>query len=356
MLFALVYACLRLLLDIADVKVRVRSPEAELLLLRHELRVLRRQIKRPQLTPADRLIMAAFHRLVSRPALGGLVEPETVLGWHRELVRRKWAAFGRRRGVGRPRLEPSLRDLILRMARENPKWGCVRIRGELLKVGHRVSATAIRNLLRREKLGPAPKRSGLSWRAFLKAQASAIVVSDFLSVDTVFLRRLYVLLYMELATRRIVWFAVTANPDIAWVTQQSRNLLWHLEGSPIRIVIHDHDAKYAGPADTIFRADGMRVIKTPIAAPRANAHIERQIGSGRRECLDWILIIGRRHLERVMQEWIEHYNNARPHRSLDLRTPIARSDPVVAPTGVRCRSRLGGLLREYSGDLAAAAA
>ena len=356
MLFALVYSCLRLLLDIADVRVRVHSPEAELLLLRHEFRVLRRQINRPQLTPADRLIMAAFHRLVSRPALGGLVEPETVLSWHRELVRRKWAAFGRRRGVGRPDLKPSLRELILRMARENPKRGCVRIRGELLKVGHRVSATAIRNLLRREKLGPAPKRAGLTWRAFLKAQASAIVVSDFFSVDTVFLRRLYVLLYMELATRRIVWFAVTANPDTAWVTQQSRNLAWQLDGSPVRFLIHDHDAKYAGPADAVFRAAGMKVIKTPIAAPKANAHMERQIGSGRRECLDWILIIGRRHLERVMREWVEHYNQARPHRSLDLRTPIVRSDPVVPPTAVHCRSRLGGWLREYSGVPAPVAA
>jgi putative transposase len=276
MIFAFLYSCLRLLLDVADVRVRVRSPEAELLLLRHELRVLRRQVNRPRLTPADRLIMAAFHRLVSRPALGGLVEPETVLGWHRKLVRRKWAAFGRRRGVGRPRLDASRRELIVRMARENPRWGCIRIRGELLKVGHRVSATAIRNLLRREKLGPAPKRTGLSWRAFLKAQASAIVVSDFFTVDTVFLRRLYVLLYMELATRRIVWFAVTANPDTAWVTQQSRNLVWQLEGSPIRFVIHDHDAKYEDPADAVLRAEGMRVIRTPIAAPKANAHMERR--------------------------------------------------------------------------------
>jgi hypothetical protein len=163
MLFAFLYSCLRLLLDIGYVRLRLHDSEAELLLLRHELRVLRRQINRAQLTPADRMFMAAFHRLVSRPALGGLVEPETVLGWHRELVRRKWAAFGRRRGVGRPRLEASLRELILRMARENPGWGCIRIRGELLKVGHRVSATAIRNLLRRERLGPAPQRSGLSW-------------------------------------------------------------------------------------------------------------------------------------------------------------------------------------------------
>jgi transposase InsO family protein len=348
MLFALGYSCLRLLLDIADVRLRRKDPEAELFLLRHELRVLRRQINRPQLTPADRLVMAAFHHLVSRPALGGLVEPETVLAWHRELVRRKWAAFGRRRGVGRPRLEASLRELILRMARENPRWGCVRIRGELFKVGHRVSATAIRNLLRQEKLGRAPQRSGLTWRSFLKAQASAIVVSDFFSVDTVFLRRLYVLLCMELATRRILWFAVTANPDTAWVTQRSRNLVWQLEGSPVRIVIHDHDAKFAGSADAVFRAQPIRVIKTPIGAPRANAHMERQIGSGRRECLDWILIVGRRHLERVLQEWIKHYNEERPHRGLGLRTPIARSDPVLTTTGVRCRSRLGGLLREYS--------
>jgi putative transposase len=156
-----------------------------------------RQVNRPQLVTTDRMIMAAFHRLVSCPSLGGLVKPETVLGWHRELVRKKWAAFGRRRGVGRPRLEASLRELILRMAQENPRWGCDRIRGELLKVGHRILATTIRNQLRRERLGPAPKRTGLTWRAFLKAQASAIVVSDFCTVDTVFLRRLYVLLYMS---------------------------------------------------------------------------------------------------------------------------------------------------------------
>ncbi len=175
-------------------------------------------------------------------------------------------------------------------------------------------------------------------------------------MDTVFLRRLYVLIYMELSTRRIVWFGVTANPDTAWVTQQSRNLVWRLEGSPIRFVIHDHDAKFAGPADAVFRSEGMRVIKTPIAAPRANAYMERQIGSGRRECLDWMLIIGRRHLERVMSEWIEHYNGARPHRGLDLRTPVARSNPVPPASLVRCHVRLGGLIREYSGTPARAAA
>lgn len=253
-------------------------------------------------------------------------------------------------------METSLRGLILRMARENPRWGYVRIRGELLKVGYRVSATAIRNLPRRERVGPTSTRSGLGWKAFLRARASAIVVSDFFAVDTVFLRRLYVLLYMEFASRRIVWFAVTDKPDAAWVTQQSRNLAWQLGGSPIRFVVHDHDAKFAGSADAVFRAEGMRVIRTPIAAPRANAHMERQIGSGRRECLDWMLIIGRGHLKWVMREWIAHYNESRPHPSLGLRTPIARSDPVTGGTTVRCRMRLGGLLREYSCAPALAAA
>lgn len=136
MVFAFLYACLRLLFDVADIRLRAHDAEAELLLLRHELRILRRQVARPRLTPADRAIMAAFHRLVARLSLGGMVQPETVLAWHRELVGRKWAAFGKRRSVGRPRLETKLRELILRIARENPSWGCVRIRGELLKVGH----------------------------------------------------------------------------------------------------------------------------------------------------------------------------------------------------------------------------
>ncbi len=217
------------------------------------------------------------------------------------------------------------------MARDNPKWGCVRIRGELLKLGHVISATAIRKLLRRNRIGPAPLRSRLSWKAFLRAQASAIVLTDFLSVDTVLLKRLSVLLYMELATRRVIWFAVTDRPEAFWVSQQARNLCWELAeiGVDARFLVHDHDAKYGGASDLVFRAEGIEVIRTPIAAPKANAHIERQIGSTRRECLDWILILNRRHLERVLAEWLEHYNSARPHRALGLRTPIARSDPVL---------------------------
>ncbi len=249
MLIAFVYSLVRLLLDVADVRLRVRDPEAELLLLRHQLRVVRRQVKRPHLDMADRAIMAALSHRVSRAAwVGMLVQPETVLGWHRQLVRRKWAAFGRRRGPGRPSLDPELQVLILEMAKDNPKWGCVRIRGELLKLGHVISASAIRKLLRRNRIGPAPMRARLSWKAFLRAQASAIVLTDFLSVDTVFLKRFYVLLYMELATRRVIWFAVTERPDAVWMSQQARNLCWELSevGVDARFLVHDHDAKYGG--------------------------------------------------------------------------------------------------------------
>lgn len=166
-------------------------------------------------------------------------------------------------------------------------WGCVRVRGELLKLGHRVSATAIRMLLRRNRIGPAPLRSRHTWKTFLQAQASAIVLADFLSVDTVLLKRLYVLLFLELATRRVMWFAVTDRPDAEWVTQQARNVSWELQqlGVPARFLVHDHDAKYAGGSDRVFAGDGVSVIRTPIAAPMANSHMERQIGSTRR---DWI--------------------------------------------------------------------
>src|SRR5579859_864598 len=351
MVFAFLYSWLRLFLDLVDLRLGARDAEAELLLLRHQLRVIRRQVKKPRLEPADRAIMAALSRFVSRAALTGiLVQPETVLGWHRELVRRKWAAFGQLRGPGRPPLSDEVIALILRVVKENPKWGCVRIHGELLKVGHRVSITAIRNLLRKRRVRGSPERSGVSWKTFLKAQASAIVVTDFIEVDTVFLKRLYVLLYMELATRRVIWFGVTESPNAQWVAQQARNVAWELSelGVKAKFLIRDNDAKFGGMSDLVLEGEGLTVIRTPVRAPLANSHIERQNGSTRRECLDWMLIISRRHLERVLSEWFEHYNQERPHRALNMNTPIARSDPVEPADTVWCNSRLGGLLRGYS--------
>jgi transposase InsO family protein len=164
------------------------------------------------------------------------------------------------------------------------------------------------------------------------------MLTDFLSVDTMLLKRRYVLPYMELTTKRVIWFAVTERPDALCVRQQARNLCRELGeiGVDARFLVHDHDAKYGGGSDLVFRAESIEVIRTPIAAPKANARMERQIGSTRRECLDWILILSRRHLERVLAEWFEHYNRARPHRALGLRTPIVCSDPVLTAGPVTC--------------------
>ncbi|MDP9342128.1 MAG: integrase core domain-containing protein [Actinomycetota bacterium] len=273
-----------------------------------------------------------------------IVRPETLLRWHRKLVARKWTRS--HRPPGRPALDPEVRELILRLARENPRWGYMRIRGELLKLGVRVSATAIATLLRRRVLGPAPRR-GPTWGEFLRSQAPGILACDFLTVETIRLKTL------ELGTRRVHLGGATPNPDSAWVTQQARNLAMALkeEGRSPRFLIHDRDTKFTGPSDEVFRSEGMRVILTPIRAPNANAFCERWVGTLRAECLDWTLILGRRHLERVLRTYIVHYNEARPHRGLALQTPIGSPSPAVGDpraADVRRRDVLGGLLHEYS--------
>jgi putative transposase len=238
--------------------------DVELLLLRHELSVLRRTVRKPRLNPVDRMILAALALRWPRRRWGGLVvRPATVLGWHRALVRRKWAAFGRRRGPGRPRIDAECRQLILRLARENPSWGYVRIRGELIKLGYLVSATSIRNLLQKQGVPTSPRRSRLNWREFLRAQASAIVATDYFTVDTWNLKRLYVLFFMELATRRIVSFGVTANPNRDWVSQQARNLCWQLEEreSQAKYLICDNDKKFPFAFDGVLAGEGVSVIR-----------------------------------------------------------------------------------------------
>jgi putative transposase len=237
------------------------------------------------------------------------------------------------------------------MARENSRWGYFRIRGELLKLGHTVSATTIRSILRRAHVPPAGRRSELTWKQFLAAHAETLVATDFFSVDTVLFKRLYVLLFVHVGTRRVLAAACTAEPNSAWVTQQARNLSWQLEdeGMKLSLMIHDHDRKFPASFDRIFEAEGARAILTPLMAPRANAHAERWIGSCRRECLDWMLIASEGHLRRVLSEYVVHYNHERPHRSLGLRPPGSRGDPAQMPRPgtTNRRERLGGLISEY---------
>ena len=332
--------------------------QAEVLALRRQVQVLERQIKRVRWSPGDRMVLAGLRGRLSASAWAGLlVKPETVLGWHRALVRRKWAAYRRRPLRGRPPMCQEYRQLILRMARENPSWGYFRIRGELLKLGHSVAATTIRSVLLSAGISPAPRRSRMTWKQFLAAHAETLVAADFFSVDTIFFKRLYVLIYVHLATRRVLLASCTAEPKQAWVSQQARNLCWKLEDEGIRLsgVIHDRDRKFAPQADTVFRSIAARVVITPLMAPRANAHAERWIGSCRRECLDWMLIVNQRHLEVVLREYCLHYNHQRPHRSRNLSPPAARGDPIACSDRPIIRSsRLGGLLNEYRHDMIAA--
>jgi putative transposase len=210
--------------------------------------------------------------------------------------------------------------------------GYQRIKGELLRLGVAVSATAIQATLRRHGLDPAPRRTTMTWRAFLRQQASGIVACDFFTVDTIWLKRLYALVFIELATRRVHLAGVTANPDGAWVTQQARNLLLTLgeRGRQLRFVLCDRDAKFSRGFDDVFAADGIKVLRTPVQAPRANAYAERWVRTVRAECLDWLLIVGRAHLERVLRVYIDHYNQHRPHRALELGAPERPVEVLVA--------------------------
>jgi hypothetical protein len=242
-----------------------------------------------------------------------------------------------------------VRDLIGRLAEENPRWGYQRIRGELLKLGHDVSVTAIRTTLRRSGVPPAPRRTGLSWRAFLREHAGAVLECDFFAVETVRLRVLHVLFFIDVQSRCVFLGGCTAHPTAAWVTQQARNLCWRFDEAGRRptVLIRDRDAKFARAFDDVFRSEGVRVVRAPFRAPRARAHAERWVGTIRRECLDWLLILGQRHLERVLREYLEHYNAARPHRARRLRTLASRGQPSSPIGEIVRRDRLGGLVHEY---------
>ncbi|MGD0167957.1 MAG: integrase core domain-containing protein [Gaiellaceae bacterium] len=338
-----------------------RSKELEILVLRHELSILRRQVGSPRFEPHDRLLLAALSRVLPRPHWNAfLVRPETLLRWHRRLVARRWTYPHRR--PGRPPIVHEVRALILRLARENPSWGYLRIVGELRKLGIDVSATFVRSVLVSAGLPPTPQRDRQSWRAFLRAHGESILACDFLTVDTVWLRRLYVLVFLSIGSRRVEYFACTSNPNKAWMLQQARNLLMELDDHErqVRFLIHDRDAKFPRAFDALLASENMKVIRTPTQAPNANAHMERWVGSVRRECLDRLLIVGRRQLEHVLRAYVRHYNGRRPHRALGLRTPdttrIRLSVPAESNSEdlrVRRRDLLGGLIHEY--ELAAAA-
>jgi putative transposase len=325
--------------------------DIELMVLRHEVRILERQVHgRMRYRPVDRAILAALSRLLPRSGWRSfLVTPETLLRWHRELSKRKWRRW-RHRGPGRPPLPDGIVELILRLGRENRSWGRVRTQGELRGIGIRVSATSIRRILRRNGLGPAPRR-GPTWAEFFRSQAKGILATDFFTVDTATFRQFHMLFVIEIHSRAVHILGVTEHPTAVFVTQVARNLVGDLaeRGRSFRFLIRDRDAKFTASFDEVFTSESIEVIKTPVRSPRANAYAERWVRTVRSECLDRTLIVGRRHLEQVLADYVRHYNGHRPHRGLGLAVPTHpenSNDDTAAGHLVRC-DVLGGLIHEY---------
>jgi transposase InsO family protein len=324
--------------------------DREILALRQQVRILQRQAaKRPQLTRGERLaLLLACLGMKKRQLLDSLliVRPATLVGWHREIVRRRWT-FRCRRRPGRPKIDPAAEQLALRIARENPRMGYTKIAGEMRKLGFaNFGRSTVGRILRRHGLAPRPnRRAELSWRQFLGHYRHFVWACDFFTVTTATLKTYYVLFFIEIATRRISFWNVSTSPDRQWVAQEFRNLAVVCDESP-RFLIHDRDDKFTAHADGLLSAAGTRVILLPPRSPDLNGHAERRIRTLREECLDRIIILNERHLRWVLREFVRYYNRRRPHRTLRLRAPEARQR--YPNRGEVARRRvLGGLTSDY---------
>jgi putative transposase len=353
-LFSALYAVFRVLLALMVTRGRGESgKDVELLVLRHEVAVLRRQVSRPRLEPRDRLLLAAFARMLPRETLRSrIVTPATLLRWHRQLIARRWTYPPKTKPArGRPRVAAVIRDLVIRLARENSTWGHRRIHGELVGLGIRVAPATVWNILRKAGLDPAPRRTGPSWREFCRTQATTMLACDFFTVDTVLLRRVYVFFILEVGTRRVHILGVTRHPTGEWATQQARNFLLTVgeRTHDFRFLVRDRDTKFMASFDAVFTDVGIAVLRSPPRAPKGNAYAERWVSTIRRECLDRMLIFGERQLVNVLAEYENHYNSHRPHRALEQLPPSG--ELVLESAGANGVLRrieiLGGLINEY---------
>jgi putative transposase len=357
-LLKIVYLLVRRVLGLAALVFRGdQSKDAELLVLRHENAVLRRHVGRIRYEPTDRAWFAALASLLPRRRWTEIfpMTPATLLAWHRKLAASKYDT-SKRRKPGRPPTARSIARLVVRLAKENPLWGYRRIHGELTKLGVTVAPSTVWEILHAAGIDPAPRNSGPTWRQFLHAQSAGILAVDFLHVDTVLLKRLYVLVFIEHGTRRMHLGGITAHPTGEWTTQQARNLALSLDQrfEDIRFLIRDRGSNFTSSFDAVFQATGATILRTAVQAPRMNATCERLIGTLRRELLDRTLILSQAHLRAVLTEYQAHYNTARPHQGIAQRVPDdERAAPRATVTDVgtqqiRRKPVLDGLINEYA--------
>jgi transposase InsO family protein len=337
-----------------------RDKDAEILILRHQLAVLQRQLgpARVRFAASDRALLAALLHQLPKDVLKRLhliVKPDTVLRWHRDLIARRHAARSRPKRVGRPRTVRSIRVLVLRLVHENPHWGYRRVHGELLVLGVKVAASTVWEILKDAGIDPAPERAGTTWAAFLRSQADALLACDFFETVTLSGARLYVFALIEHATRRIRVLGATVHPTAAWVTQAARNLVMDLEdaGAGARFLIRDRDGKYPDLFDAILDDAGIQVVLSGVRMPRMNSIMERWVQTCRRELLDRTLIWNQSHLVHALRDFEHFYNNHRPHQGLGnarplhpLPAPLTDPDQIIR-LDIRRHDRLGGTLHQY---------
>ena len=326
-------------------------------MLRHQLAVAEREHPRAhsRLTWPDRawLALLAGTLPIGRFAVMRLiVTPGTILRWHRDISRRRWARRSRQGRSGRPPVTRNVRSVVLRLARENESWGYRRIHGELAGLGITVAPSTVWQTLKRAGIDPAPRRDGPGWLEFLQSQAQGILALDFFTANLLNGAKVYVLAVIEHGTRRVRVLGATEHPAQAWVVQQARNLLMDLEdaGTRVKFVLHDRDASFTAAFDEVFRAAGARVIRSAVHAPRMNSVMERWIGSCRRELLDRTLIWNQRHLMIVLREYEDFYNTRRPHRTLNQAAPLRPLPAGLTDLDdfrVFRRDRAGGVIHEY---------
>ncbi|MEU1628524.1 integrase core domain-containing protein [Streptomyces sp. NPDC020096] len=333
--------------------------DIEILTLRHQLAVLQRQVDRPRVTPADRVFLAALLHRLPRARLWQLyliVSPETILRWHRDLMRRRHAAVSRRRRPGRPPTHRSIRVLVLRLARENSGWGYRRIHGELAALGIKVAPSTVWEILKQHGIEPSPERDRPTWASFLRAQAHSILACDFFTVTTLNGATVYVFAVIEHGNCRVRILGATAHPTAAWLTQVARNLVMDLQdaGTTVTHLIRERDSKYTRAFDAVFEAEGIEIVTTGIRVPRMNSITERWVQTCRHELLDRTLIWNRVHLLRALGEFESFYNEHRPHRALHIAAPLRSvPEPItdhdrLDRLAVHRRDRLGGILHKYA--------